>query len=167
VHKVKLYLDNNVVSAIAKNDTPSETDALERLLEAWNGKKVDLVTSELTLKEIQAYQHELKRRLVEQTYQSLTKVPVVRWDELAGIRSYGNQHTWINTPDIKNDRDYSALLALSLDPADAQHIFVAVKNGCDIFLTCDRPVLHRAPAIGQQFHLQVQKPSEFVSSRRS
>jgi predicted nucleic acid-binding protein len=64
---VKVYLDNNIVSAIAKDDTPKESDALDRLLQAWDDKKVDLVTSEVALREIKAYQNELKRRLVERT----------------------------------------------------------------------------------------------------
>ena len=31
---MEAYLDNNVVSAIAKDDTPTESDALDRLLSA-------------------------------------------------------------------------------------------------------------------------------------
>jgi hypothetical protein len=32
---MKVYLDNNIVSAIAKDDEPAESDALDRLLIAW------------------------------------------------------------------------------------------------------------------------------------
>lgn len=52
---MKAYLDNNVVCAIAKDDTPAESDALDRLLVAYEEAKVGLVTSELTLEEIKAY----------------------------------------------------------------------------------------------------------------
>jgi hypothetical protein len=45
----KVYLASNIVSAIAKDDTPTESEALNRLLQAWDDKKVDLVTSEVTL----------------------------------------------------------------------------------------------------------------------
>jgi hypothetical protein len=48
------YLDNNIVSAIAKDDEPTESDALDRLLEANDEGKVHLVTSKLTLMEIKA-----------------------------------------------------------------------------------------------------------------
>jgi hypothetical protein len=51
---MKAYLDNNIVSTIAKNDTPTETDAIKRLLDAHDEKKVELVTSEVTLQEIKA-----------------------------------------------------------------------------------------------------------------
>jgi hypothetical protein len=46
---MKAYLDNNVVSAIAKDDTKTESDALDRLLTAYQEGQVDLVTSEVTL----------------------------------------------------------------------------------------------------------------------
>jgi hypothetical protein len=142
---VKVYLDNNIVSAIAKDDTPKESDALDRLLQAWDDKKVDLVTSEVALREIKAYQNELKRRLVERTYRLLAKVPIIPWDQLAGMNSYGDQRTWISTP------DYAALLALGLKVVDAQHVFLAVKHMCHVFLTCDGGVLDRAAAIEKRF----------------
>jgi predicted nucleic acid-binding protein len=162
---VKVYLDNDVVSAIAKDDTPKESDALNRLLQAWDDKKVDLVTSEVTLREIKAYQDELKRRLVERTYRLLAKIPIIPWDELAGMHSYGDQRTWISTPIIQNDPDYAAVLALGLKVVDAQHVFLAVKHMRDVLLTFDRGVLHRAPAIEKRFGLVVQTPSAFVASQ--
>lgn len=41
---MKVYLDNDVVSAITKEDNPAESDALDRLLAAHGDGKVDLVT---------------------------------------------------------------------------------------------------------------------------
>jgi hypothetical protein len=161
---MKVYLDNNIVSAIAKDDHPAESGSLDRLLEAMDEGKVHLVTSEVTLREINAY-HESMRPPVEQTFQRLAKVPIIRWDDLVGMNSYGDQHTWINTPMIQNDPDYTGLLALGLKTVDARHVFVAAKNACDAFLTCDRGVLHRAPAIEKRFGLVVQKPSAFVASQ--
>jgi hypothetical protein len=162
---VKVYLDNNIVSAIAKDDTPKESDALDRLLQAWDDKKVDLVTSEVALREIKAYQNELKRRLVERTYRLLAKVPIIPWDQLAGMNSYGDQRTWISTPIIQNDPDYAALLAVGLKVVDAQHVFLAVKHMCHVFLTCDGGVLDRAAAIEKRFGLVVQTPSAFAASQ--
>jgi predicted nucleic acid-binding protein len=164
---MKVYLDNNVVSAIAKDDTPTESEALALLLKAREQGKVDLVTSELTHTEIKRYQGQMRPE-VDQTIQLLEQVPIVRWDALLGIHSYGNQRTWINAPMIQNDPLYTGLLALKLDPApvDAQHVFVATKNGCDALLTCDRRVLNRSADIGQLCGgLVVQKPSDFVASQ--
>jgi hypothetical protein len=83
-----------------------------------------------------------------------------------GINSYGDARSWINTPMIQNDPDYTALLALGLKTVDARHVFVAAKNACDAFLTCDRGVLHRASDIKKRSGLVVQKPSAFVRSQR-
>jgi hypothetical protein len=172
---LKAYLDNNIVSAIATDDTPAESEALNRLLKAMDEGKVELITSEVTEREIKAYQNELKRRLVERTYLLLAKVPIIRWDELAGMKSFGDNRTWINTPIIQNDPDYEALLKIGLgrerrgkpQGVDAQHVFVAVKQACDVFLTCDGAILHhdRASAIKNRFGVAVQKPSVFVTSQ--
>jgi hypothetical protein len=162
---VKVYLDNNIVSAIAKVDTPSESSAIERLLKARDQARVELVTSEVTREEIQRY-HESVRPPVDDIYQRLAKVPIVRWDELVGMNSYSDALTCVNTPMIENDPDYGKLLALGVKMIDARHIFVAVKNACDAVLTCDRGVLHRAAGIEKIFGLVVQKPSDFVAAQR-
>ena len=143
---MKAYLDNNVLSAIAKDDTPAESDALDRLLAAFNEGKVVLVTSEVSLREIKQYAGR-GRILAERTFRLLEKVPVVAWDKLYGIQSYGDAYTWINSPLIQNDALYAPLLALGLEAVDAQHIFVAAKQNCFVFLTCDRRVLARGAKI--------------------
>jgi predicted nucleic acid-binding protein len=164
---LRAYLDNNIVGAIAKDDHPAESEALDRLLKAKDEGKVDLVTSEVTRREIEAYQDKSKRRLVERVFRLLEKIPIVRWDELAGMHSYGDARSWISVPMIQNDPDYGGLLALGLETVDAQHIFVAFKHACDAFLTCDGGILHRdrARAIKERFGLIVQKPSVFVASQ--
>src|SRR6266446_10242026 len=135
---MKAYLDNNIVSAIAKDDEPAESDPIDRLLTAWRKRKVDLVTSELTLAEIKRYQDTRMRAAIERIFRLLEKVEIVRWDELVGMRHYGDNRTWINTGLIENRPEYDALLKLKLEGADAQHVYVAGKQACDTFLTCDK-----------------------------
>jgi predicted nucleic acid-binding protein len=53
---VKAYLDNNIVSAIATDDTPAQSEALDALLKVYDQGKIELVTSELTLDEIARYE---------------------------------------------------------------------------------------------------------------
>jgi hypothetical protein len=161
----RAYLDNNIVSAIAKDDEPTESEPLDRLLAAWRRQKVDLVTSELTFVEIRRYQDMRLRPAIERIFRMLEKVETVRWDKLVGMHSCGDARTWITTPLIENDPEYSALLALDLKIGDAQHVFVAAKQACRAFLTCDRGVLHHAPDIQKRFGLVVQKPSIFVASQ--
>ena len=76
---VKAYLDNNIVSAIAKNDTPDQSDALDRLLAAYDEGRVDLVTSELTHQEIKDYRGDMRPQ-IERIFRLLEKVPIIRWD---------------------------------------------------------------------------------------
>ena len=66
---VKAYLDNNnnVVSAIARADTPAESDAGDRLLAAGDAGAIDLVTSEVTFEEIKRYSG-TPRKVVERTF---------------------------------------------------------------------------------------------------
>jgi predicted nucleic acid-binding protein len=160
----KAYLDNNIVSAIARDDTPAESDALDRLLAAYAEGKVDLVTSEVTHTEIKKYEGSM-RKPVERIFQLLNKVPMVRWDELVGINAQIGPNTMINAPIIQNDPVYQALLDLGLETVDAQHVFVAAKNGCSTFLTCDRGVLKHSSDIEKLCSVNVQKPSGFVASR--
>jgi hypothetical protein len=159
---MKAYLDNNIVSAIAKDDYRMESDALDRLLKAMEEGKVDLVTSELTLQEIKRYQGP---KAVERTFRLLPKVKVVRWDELVGMHSYGDARTWLANPLIENYPKYGALLKLGLEAIDAQHVYVAGKQACDIFLTCDKGILRHAVGIAKLLPLAVQRPSELVASQ--
>ena len=99
---MKAYLDNNVVSAIARDDTATESDALDRLLVAKEQGKVDLVTSDLSLEEIKKYVGP-GRKMTERTFRMLEKVAVVPWDKLLGIHSYNDAYTSINSPMIEND----------------------------------------------------------------
>jgi hypothetical protein len=158
-----VYLDSNVVSSIAKDDTAEESDALDALMIAFESGKVDLVTSELTLDEIKKYSGP-GRKPVERTFRLLGKVPVVRWDELLGIHSYGDKYTWISSPMIQNDPLYDALLKAGLGSIDAQHVFVASKQACAVLLTCDGGVLARSGGITTLCGLAVRKPSALVAS---
>jgi predicted nucleic acid-binding protein len=163
---MKVYLDNNVVSAIAKDDEPAESDPIDRLLTAWRKGKVDLVTSELTLAEIKRYQDTRMRAAIERIFRLLEKVEIVRWDELVGMHSYGDARTWLAIPLINNYPEYGALLTLGLEVIDAQHIYVSGKQACDSFLTFDKGVLRRSAGIKNIFPpLTVQKPSQLVASQ--
>lgn len=44
---MKVYLDNNVISAKVKNEFPDEIDALCKLLKMFENGELELVTSEL------------------------------------------------------------------------------------------------------------------------
>ena len=160
---MKAYLDNNIVSAIATDDTPAQSEALDQLLKVYDQGKIELVTSKLTLDEIKRYEgmHPAQR-----TFRLLKKVPIVQWDQLLGFNILSDKFTWINSPMIQTDTLYAALVALGIKTIDARHVFVAAKNGCDIFLTCDGGILHRTAPIEKLCNgLVVQKPSDFMRER--
>ena len=69
---MSIYLDNNGVSAMARDDMPSESEALNRLLAAYSEGRVALVTSEITLREINGYQG-LMRPQLEQMFEMLKR----------------------------------------------------------------------------------------------
>jgi hypothetical protein len=71
----------------------------------------------------------------------------------------------INTPMIQNDPIYDKLLALGVKTVDAQHVFVAAKNACAAFLTCDNGILTRGTNIETLCGVAVQKPSDFVTGQ--
>jgi hypothetical protein len=126
--------------------------------------KVDLVTSELTFAEIKRYQDTRMRAAIERIFRLLEKVEVVRWDELVGMHSYGDARTWLALPIINNYPEYAALLKLGQEVIEAQHLYVAGKQACDLFLTCDKRILRRAAGISKLFpRLTVQRPSELVA----
>jgi hypothetical protein len=141
----KAYLDDDVVRLIAKDDNAAESAALDLLLAAYRERKVDLVTSAVTLKEIESY-HGPQRPAIKRIFPFLKEVPNAC------------------IPMIQNNPLYDDLLNRGLDAIDAWHVFVAVKNGCQVFLTCDRLIHHYSAAIRQICGLVVEKPSDFVAS---
>jgi hypothetical protein len=112
---MKVYLDNDVVSAIVKDDNAPESAALDRVLAAYGDGEVDLVTSTVTLKEIERYQGP-QRPAIKQIFRLLKEVP------RACI------------PMNRNDPLYDDLLKRGLEDIDAWHVFVAAKNGRTPFL---------------------------------
>ena len=158
---MKAYLDNDVVSAIVKDDAATESDSLDRLLVARDAGHVALVTSEITLTEIRKFSGQWRKGL-ERTFRLLEKVPVVRWDELVGMHSYGDRRNWITSPLIQNMPLYDSFLKLGVKPVDSQHLFVAAQQTCDVFLTCDGGILSRAAGIRGLCTLVAQRPSELV-----
>jgi predicted nucleic acid-binding protein len=141
----KAYLDDDVVSVIAKDDNGAESAALDLLLAAYRERKVDLVTSAVTLKELESYQGP-QRPAIKRIFGFLKEVPNAC------------------VPMIQNNPLYDDLLKRGLEVIDAWHVFVAVKNGCQAFLTCDRLIHHYSASIRQICGLVVQKPSDFVAS---
>ncbi len=159
---MKVYLDNNVVSAIGRNDTLEEAEAISALLRAFDEGKVELVTSDVTRQEIEKHEFD-EREVVKRIYYLLKKVPFIESQGLGGFNVYGDEYTWINSPRIDDDPIWSKLMTIGLKNIDAHHVMLAMRSSCDVFLTCDRGILSRQEQIEKEFGIRIIKPSGAVS----
>jgi len=163
---MKVYLDTNVVSAMAKDDIPKETEAIRNILTAFDTGSLDLWTSTFTGEEIEKVPID-KRKPIEDIYSRLEKVPHVERQELLGINVYSDLYTCINSPMIKDDPVWIKLKATGLDGNDAYHAMLAIKAECDVFLTTDyKDFINNEPRkshIEQKFNIRLMTPSKLAS----
>ena len=159
---MKIYLDNSVVSAIGRDDTPTESDSILTLLKSSDTGTVELCTSEITAREIEKYKSDQKR-FVETVYLLLKKVPYIERQKLLGMHSYIDRYTCINYPLIEDDPVWSKLRTLGLDETDAHHLMVAVKAGCAVFLTIDSDFIFRKRKIRTELNIDVMRPSDLIN----
>lgn len=67
-------------------------------------------------------------------------------------------------PVVVTASDLAALRAILPDENDARHLFQAIGNGVDYFVTRDeRTILSRSAAIERQFAIRVRLPSRLVA----
>lgn len=161
---MKVYLDTSVVSAIAKDDTPTQAAASIEILRLFDEGKLELVTSKIIGTEIERYRGE-GRRNIEVVYRLLKKVPFVDDHKVLGVYS---QWDWLgggSTGALVEDHPTSSKLRqLGLDKTDAHHLMLAVSEGCDVFLTCDqRTILKWRVEVEAQFPIRLMRPSELVA----
>ena len=156
---MKLYLDNNVVSTLAKDDTPAECEALLAILRAFEAKQCELCTSAITLQEQKRYKGP---RNIEFVYRLLEKVPVVDYEEFLGggfEEGDGCVEVWCDT---EPHPTWERLCVMGLDEVDAHHVLVAIEASCDVFLTCDGGILRLAEQIETELRISIQKPTAFA-----
>jgi hypothetical protein len=156
---MKAYLDNNIVSAIAKDDIAAESAAIDTVLAAFDDGRLELVTSDVTRREIDNYNRASSRRGVERIFHLLAKVPYVESSTVVGFHSSGDARTSISYPLMEDDPTVTDLRRLGVEPTDAHHLMLASKAGCDIFLTCDGGILHRSRDVKTACGTEAMKPS--------
>lgn len=162
---MKLYLDNNLVCAITQDDQVGESAALTEILDAHDAGHIEIVTSRVTKDEIDKCPEPYKTKHAR-TYSLLTKVPFVDAQELKGFNTQFDQYGGTSSPRIDDDPIWVELRNIGLDSTDAHHVMLAIKSGCDVFLTCDKcTILRWREQIQKMFQtIKLLKPSEFVSS---
>lgn len=164
--ELKLYLDNDVFSAmLAKNEpdmTEVENTAIIRIRSMAARAELMLVASEVHRREIDKVPGRHRA-----PYQSaLAAVPRVEFVEdhtLLGFNTVGDYRGgFITHPLIEDDPIARALWDLGVKRPDAHHLMIAIRNRCDVFLTCDGGILARRDTIQPKFPIRIAKPSEFA-----
>ncbi len=163
---MKVYLDNTVVSAIARDDMPLEIEALGKILDAFSAGELELVTSKFTLEEIENAPAE-ERRPIEKIYLLLKKVPHVERQVLRGFNMNWDLYNSISSPMIEDDPLWVKLKKTGLDGNDAYHAMLAIKAECNVFLTADyKDFINNEPRksrIEQEFNIRLMTPTELAN----
>ena len=161
---MKVYLDNNLVSAMGRQEHQSDLMALTKVFSLNEARLISLVTSEVTRREIEQYRSP-SRPDIEKVYDVLVKVPLVEANLLVGFSSHWDHHGGWSSPLFENDPMWLQLRALRLDSTDAHHVMVAVRANCDAFLTVDKQtILRHRESIEKIFPIKLQTPSKFLAA---
>jgi len=154
--KITVYIDTNIVSRLAKADmTPPVGAALINILELFNQGKLELVTSDLSKKEIDKLNSvpniDRDKWNLDVVVSLLKKVPFVQDHKLIGFNSYWDRLGGFSNPIMEDDHISATLRGIGLDRTDAHHLMVAIRAECDVFLTLDkRTILNRRTEVEAQ-----------------
>jgi len=155
-----VYLDTCVVSALAREEKPT-VDAIYGLLEFHKTGRVRVLTSSVTRDEIDKIPEEHRRRH-SVIYNLLADVSYIDQQRLLGFHSQWGPSGGVACPLIEDDAVWVRLHRMGLDRTDSYHVMLAVRNGCDVFLTCDeRTILNHRVEIEAAFpRIKLMQPSE-------
>jgi hypothetical protein len=152
------YVDTCIVSGMAKGDlSAADLSALRRILEAREAGTIELVTSDVTKREIDQIPPQY-RAPHEAIYELLARVPVAP-SHLTATRLV---NTGVTQGAWREDPLFGRLRNLLPDVADAEHIFQTARNGVDFFVTVDRRTILRHKAeVEAVCQLQLATPASF------
>jgi predicted nucleic acid-binding protein len=160
---MKVYLDNNIVSAMVRSDLAAdEMTAVRKIKSASADGKIEVVTSRETHREQSRTKNEQLRAALEQD-----RPPLVKEDHrLLGIRAQFGDGWFANCPiltEVVDESLFSTFKAAGLEDADARHLMYAVHNSCERFVTTDPDFLERRPELENSCRgLRIVKPTELA-----
>jgi predicted nucleic acid-binding protein len=159
----KAYLDFNIIVSIAKDGNDGEMPAIDRLLELLDEAKVTLVTSQVAGDELKNYQDAAKAAAQRRTYLRFAKVPFIQDQTVLGFHNQWDRWGGVSYPFVGDDPVARSLRDIGLDRTDAHHVMLAIKSGCDYFVTCDgKSILTRKANVEARHRIKLVKPSEVV-----
>ncbi len=165
---MKAYLENSCVSAWAKEETANQFECVEQLLSLREEGKIDVVTSEVTREEIGKIDFDKvpeKIRLRFQKVCALVKqMPYVEHQKLEGFNVLMTPNSFICSPRHEETTPFKKLFrVIKLSENDARHVYQAIEEKCDVFVTVDRhSILNKKSMIEAEFSIRLMLPSELV-----
>jgi len=169
--ELKVYADQNVVSALRRWHQRPEENAAIRVLKEWSDAgRITLVTSAV---------HDRERSLPEQFREAQeairAELPQVEFADdhrLYGFNTLlsgrGGTGGFTTYPLIEDDKVAKRLREIGLDRLDAHHVMLAIKRECAAFVTCDEDtILKYRPQVEAEFPIRLMLPSELVREMES
>jgi len=156
---LSVYLDTCIISGLAKEDLPKEEyRALNSVLSLRKSGAIQLVTSFVVKAELEKIPEEFRIKH-EVIYNLLSDVPVKRFRSITGLGPVGVPGFGFG----RLNRDYLKLRQLLRDAEDAKHVYQAIRNGIQVFLTIDlRTILRNRAVVEESFLIKLRSPSEFM-----
>ena len=158
------YLDTNLFIGLVKRDLkPAEQEALERLLDFRESGAINLYRSRRTDEEIANCADDEARAPEEEMLRRFEAVPEA--GEYLVIGMLGTSRALRPVPGIQ-DADLASLRSMMRDDYDARHLFQAIRNGVDYFVTADvDAIVKRAGEIEAKFPtIRILTPSQLVAA---
>ena len=149
-----VYFDNCLVGAVVKGDHPAQMPALFTLLHQHERGGISAVASTEVLGEIMALPEQYRGPHVD-VWNQLQRLPAAPF-------------TWIDesstSTSAHSDPDYVTLTGILPDDMDRRHIFHAIKNRIQYFVTVDQhSILNRASRIESAFPIKCGTPAQVLT----
>lgn len=151
---MKVYLDTNIVSCMINNDLiEEEINAIEQILSFWDSGVIEIRTSKITEDELKNIPVESKSNHLA-LYKLIRKVPLIpEATTNSGLLLMGVGGG------TREDPLYTQIKTI-LELNDAKHMFQAIKNNMDIFLTADKKIINKNNMIKPLSMIEIVKPTQ-------
>jgi hypothetical protein len=160
------YLDTNLVSGLVKEDLgTTELEAFRDVLRLRKRGHIDFRTSSVTAEELNRIPPEVRNRH-EDIYMLLDDIPLVAEQIPVPriVQPVRAGRPMTITPAVLEEGMLTRLKAILPDENDARHIYQAVRNGIDYFVTRDeRTIIRHAADIETVAGIKVRLPSQLLA----
>lgn len=165
---MKAYLENSCVSAWANEETENQFECVEQLLRLWEERKIDLVTSKVTHEEIGKIDFDKVPERIKLRFENvparMKQMPYVEHQKLDGFNEFRTPNSFICSPRHEETTLFKKLFrVIKLSENDARHVYQAIEEKCDVFVTVDRhSILNKKSMIEAESSIRLMLPCEVV-----